>query len=114
MFYDGEEVSACGGWPVSMRFDRWVMAVQSASLYSVWNSVRTLWWRLCGFKPGWESVRLRVVNAEYLACVDDDITSAFYATEMYYQIHDTYGYYPTILCVGGVGPLSKQFVLTLS
>lgn len=49
----------------------------------------------------------KVVNAEYLACVDDDITSAFYATEMYYQIHATYGYYPTILCVGGVGPLSK-------
>ena len=49
----------------------------------------------------------KVVNAEYLVCIDDDIASAFYATDMYYQIHQTYGYYPTILCVGGVGPLSK-------
>lgn len=50
---------------MSMRLDRWVMAVQSASLRSVWDSVRRLWWRLWGFKPGWESVRLRVVNTEY-------------------------------------------------
>lgn len=49
----------------------------------------------------------KVVNAEYLVCVDDDITSAFYASDIYYQIHQTYGYYPTVLCVGGVGPLSK-------
>lgn len=49
----------------------------------------------------------KVVNAEYLVCVDDDITSAFYASDLYFQIHQTYGYYPTILCVGGVGPLSK-------
>ena len=49
----------------------------------------------------------KVVNAEYLVCVDDDITSAFYASDIYYQIHQTYGYYPTVLCVGGVGLLSK-------
>ncbi len=49
----------------------------------------------------------KVVQAEYLVCIDDDITSAFYATDMYYQIYQTYGYYPIILCVGGVGPLSK-------
>lgn len=50
---------------MSMRLDHWLMEVQSASWQSVWNSVRTVWWRLWGFKPGWESVRLRVVNAEY-------------------------------------------------
>ena len=49
----------------------------------------------------------KIVNAEYLVCVDDDITSAFYASDIYYQIHQTYGYYPMVLCVGGVGPLSK-------
>lgn len=49
----------------------------------------------------------KVVDAQYLICVDDDITSAFYAADIYHQIYQTYGYYPIILCVGGVGPLSK-------
>ncbi len=51
--------------------------------------------------------RGKVIPAKYLVCVDDDITSAFYAVDIYFQIHHAYGYYPTILCVGGVGPLSK-------
>ncbi len=51
--------------------------------------------------------RGKVTPAKYLACVDDDITSAFYAVDIYFQIYHAYGYYPTILCVGGVGPLSK-------
>lgn len=49
----------------------------------------------------------KVMDAEYLVCIDDDITSAYYAADLYYQIHQTYEYYPTILCVGGFGPLSK-------
>lgn len=45
--------------------------------------------------------------AKYLVCIDDDITSAFYAMDMYFMIYQCYGYYPKLLCVGGVGPLSK-------
>lgn len=48
-----------------------------------------------------------VVRARYLVCIDDDITSAFYAMYLYYLIRKTYGYYPFVLCVGGKGPLSK-------
>ena len=48
-----------------------------------------------------------ILPAKLLVCIDDDITSAFYATDLYYRIYKTYGYYPAILCVGGVGPLSK-------
>ena len=48
-----------------------------------------------------------VVRARYLVCIDDDITSAFYAMYLYRLIYQTYGYYPFILCVGGKGPLSK-------
>ncbi len=49
----------------------------------------------------------KVIPAEYLVCVDDDISSAFYAADLYYQIAQTYEVFPTILCVGGKGPLSK-------
>lgn len=49
-----------------------------------------------------------VVRARYLVCIDDDITSAFYAMYLYRLIHKTYGYYPFLLCVGGTGPLSKH------
>ena len=49
-----------------------------------------------------------VVEAKYLVCIDDDITSAFYAMDLYHQIHTLYEYYPTILCVGGKGMLSRH------
>lgn len=49
----------------------------------------------------------RPVEAKYLVAIDDDITSAFYAMYMYRLIFRHYGYYPRLLCVGGVGPLSK-------
>lgn len=49
-----------------------------------------------------------VVRARYLVCIDDDITSAFYAMYLYHLIHKTHGYYPFLLCVGGKGPLSKH------
>ncbi len=52
-----------------------------------------------------ETGKLRAAN--YLVCIDDDVTSAFYAVDLYYQIFQTYHYRPMILCVGGVGPLSK-------
>ncbi len=47
------------------------------------------------------------VKAKYLVCIDDDITSAFYAAYLYHRIYELYHYYPTVLCVGGVGPLSQ-------
>ena len=49
----------------------------------------------------------KVVPAKYLVCVDDDINSAYYAVDLYYQIFQAYKYYPMILCVGGKGALSK-------
>lgn len=49
----------------------------------------------------------KVIRARYLVCIDDDITSAFYAAYMYHLIYAVYGYYPFVLCVGGVGMLSK-------
>ena len=49
----------------------------------------------------------KIVSAKYVVCIDDDITSAFYAADLYHLIFQTYGFHPTVLCVGGVGPLSK-------
>lgn len=46
-------------------------------------------------------------RAKYLVCIDDDITSAFHAMTLYFMIYQCHGYYPKVLCVGGVGPLSK-------
>lgn len=48
-----------------------------------------------------------VKKARYVVCIDDDITSAFYAMYIYHLIYATYHYRPFILCVGGVGMLSK-------
>ncbi len=49
----------------------------------------------------------KVVKAHYLVCIDDDITSAFYAARLYHKIRKVHGFYPHVICVGGVGPLSK-------
>ena len=49
----------------------------------------------------------QVFPAKYLVCIGDDICSAAYAVDLYYQIFKIYGYYPIILCVGGTGALSK-------
>ena len=49
----------------------------------------------------------KVVKAHYLVCIDDDITSAFYATRLYHEIRKVHGFYPHVICVGGFGPLSK-------
>ena len=49
----------------------------------------------------------RVKRARYVVCIDDDITSAFYAMYIYHLIYATYSYHPFILCVGGRGMLSK-------
>lgn len=48
-----------------------------------------------------------VIRARYLVCIDDDITSAFYAAYMYHLIYKVHGYHPFVLCVGGTGMLSK-------
>lgn len=48
-----------------------------------------------------------VKRARYVVCIDDDITSAFYAMYIYHLIFSTHGYHPFILCVGGKGMLSK-------
>ena len=45
---------------------------------------------------------------EYVVAIDDDVTSAIYAVKMARQIHKIYGFYPTILCVGGQGILSRH------
>ncbi len=48
-----------------------------------------------------------VKRLRYVFCVDDDITSAFYAMYIYYLVYTTYNYYPFLVCVGGRGMLSK-------
>ena len=45
---------------------------------------------------------------EYVVAIDDDVTSAIYAVRMARQIREIYGFYPTILCVGGKGILSRH------
>lgn len=50
----------------------------------------------------------KVVRADYVIAIDDDPTSAFWATWLYYKIYQQHGYHPTILCVGGKGLLSKH------
>ena len=47
------------------------------------------------------------VAATSVIAIDDDPTSALWAVWLYYKIHKTYGYYPGIVCVGGIGPLSR-------
>lgn len=50
----------------------------------------------------------KVVRADYVIAIDDDPTSAFWATWLYYKIYQQHGYHPTIICVGGKGLLSKH------
>lgn len=50
----------------------------------------------------------KVVRADYVIAIDDDPTSAFWATWLYYRIYQQHGYHPAILCVGGKGILSKH------
>ncbi len=49
----------------------------------------------------------KVTRADYVIAIDDDPTSAFWATWLYYKIFQQHGYHPTILCVGGKGLLSR-------
>ena len=48
-----------------------------------------------------------VVRADCIVALDDDATSALWAAWLYHKIRKQHGYYPTILCVGGKGLLSK-------
>lgn len=43
----------------------------------------------------------------YIACIDDDATSAIYAAKLARLHQDTYGYMPKILCIGGKGLMSR-------
>lgn len=49
----------------------------------------------------------QVFPARYLVAIDDDPMSAFQAAYLYHLIYQTHGFHPTVLCVGGKGPLSK-------
>ena len=44
----------------------------------------------------------------YVVAIDDDVTSAIYAVRMARQIKKIHCHYPTILCVGGKGILSRH------
>jgi len=43
-----------------------------------------------------------------LVAIDDDVTSAFAAAKVFYEIRKEYGYCPKVLCVGGKGLMSKH------
>lgn len=49
-----------------------------------------------------------VVRADQLVAIDDDVTSAFAAARIFYEIRMTYGYCPQVLCVGGKGLMSRH------
>lgn len=55
----------------------------------------------------------RVKNVDFIICYDDDITSALYATLLFWHLYDRFGPYgPSgevrkIVCVGGRGLMSK-------
>lgn len=49
----------------------------------------------------------KVIRAKFLVAIDDDPTSALYAAQMYHLIFKEHGYHPLVLCVGGLGLLSK-------
>ncbi len=47
-------------------------------------------------------------KCDYVVAIDDDVTSAIHAVKAARQIKETYGFFPTILCVGGQGILSRH------
>ena len=49
-----------------------------------------------------------IIAATHVVAIDDDATSAMYAAKLYHQIHKKHGYYPTVLCVGGKGLMSRH------
>ena len=49
----------------------------------------------------------RPVRADFVIAIDDDPTSALWASWMYHKIRTGYGYRPAVLCVGGKGLLSR-------
>ena len=49
-----------------------------------------------------------IIAATHVVDIDDDATSAMYAAKLYHQIHKKHGYYPTVLCVGGKGLMSRH------
>ncbi len=50
----------------------------------------------------------KLVRADSIIAVDDDPTSAFWAVWLYYKTYTEHGYYPTIICVGGKGLMSRH------
>lgn len=49
-----------------------------------------------------------LIQFEYIVAIDDDITSAIYAVKLAKEMARMYRTYPTILCVGGQGILSRH------
>ena len=50
----------------------------------------------------------KIIPANQLVAIDDDVTSAFIAAKVFYEIRKEYGYCPKILCVGGKGLMSRH------
>lgn len=46
-------------------------------------------------------------QVDYIVCIDDDATSALYASKIAWKYFMKYNDFPTILCVGGKGLLSR-------
>ena len=49
----------------------------------------------------------KICMCRYIVCIDDDVTSAIYASKISALHKKTYGYTPVILCVGGKGLMSR-------
>ncbi len=47
------------------------------------------------------------IKPEYVVAIDDDPVSAYYAAIIMKKAQKQFGYYPTMLCCGGIGMLSK-------
>lgn len=50
----------------------------------------------------------KIVPATQIVAIDDDVTSAMWAAKLFYEIRQTHGFCPTVLCVGGKGLMSKH------
>ena len=50
----------------------------------------------------------KIIKANQLVAIDDDVTSAIAAARVFYEIRKEYGYCPQVLCVGGKGLMSKH------
>ncbi len=49
----------------------------------------------------------QLIVTEYIVCIDDDAKSALEACKLAHKHNKLYGYFPTMLCVGGKGLMSR-------